>query len=683
MKMIKRLLAVCVCVWMIMPLRAQNPKMEVRGTVMDDDGLPAISIVIRDKDENGAVYGITDMDGKFKITADPAATLHFSGLTYAPKVVKLKGKSNINVIISFETKQLDEVVVTAKRLVNKITPEPTDIEIVGNQYIIHPKIKIPQDMFKPDSRVMAQPVLVNMTKKTERLFRPAVVTGKRYAIALERMMEFDSSQDPLYPYYEKGSKIEGNQVITYIDSLYMDNPDDECRCDIYLFLVDYKKVKYKDTVTIAKGTVNPMRFFDFKISARSITDERYIPRPQKQLRGDKGQVHLTFLVNSAMIDDANPNNATELEKMRRKLVEIDNDPNAEFMSFSVTGISSPEGSYQSNLKLAQKRTLTARNKMMGFLSPTTVAALRDSILTDARVESWNTIAGWMEKDSLDASAIRSAVELYPNDMTAQFSQIVRLPVYRSVIADKYLPHSRRVEYQFNYSVMRQLNDSEICRMYEQDYRKLVPYEFWRMYAITKEDSLKEKICRQALEQYPDFMLAANELAVKLIDRKASDARLLEPFVDYDAPQELLCNQAIALLDEHTYQRADSVISLLPIIPETVDVRSLVKAFNGDFEPAYEYFAPKGGVNEVVLLLSLKRNKEAWEKAQELPEEDAVSDYLRAVCANRLDMFTEAFAYLKRAVREDPSLMDVARIDGDVTDIVQQLDDEKKEKGESI
>lgn len=89
-------------------------KMEITGTVMDDDGQPAMSIVIRDKTENGDVYGITDYDGNFKIMADPTTSLHLSGLTYAPKVVKLKGKQRINVVMSFDTQQLDEVVVVAK-----------------------------------------------------------------------------------------------------------------------------------------------------------------------------------------------------------------------------------------------------------------------------------------------------------------------------------------------------------------------------------------------------------------------------------------------------------------------------------------------------------------------------------------------------------------------------------------
>ena len=295
---IKRFLLLgIVALYAIIPAWGQAQKVEIRGSVIDDEGEPAISIVIRDQNEKGDVYGITDLDGKFKIMADPNTTLHFSGFAYASKTVKLKGKTTINVVISYEASMIDEVVITAKKVVDKLLPEPTDIEIVGNQYIIHPKVKIPKEMYKPNTRIVVQPMLVNITRKTQSLFRPAVVTGKEYAITLERMMEFDLSRDPLAAFQEKTQKIDKNEVIAYVDSLYMDNPDDECRCDIYMYLVEYKKLAYKDTVVIAKGTVNPMRFFTYQADGMKIRDEKYIPKPQKHPRGDRGEVKLNFLMN--------------------------------------------------------------------------------------------------------------------------------------------------------------------------------------------------------------------------------------------------------------------------------------------------------------------------------------------------------------------------------------------------
>ena len=51
---------------------------------------------------------------------------------------------------------------------------------------------------------------------------------------------------------------------------------------------------------------------------------------------------------------------------------------------------------------------------------------------------------------------------------------------------------------------------------------MVPYEFWRIYLDADNDSTREVICRQALEQYPKFMIMANELAALLIEQKKAD-----------------------------------------------------------------------------------------------------------------------------------------------------------------
>lgn len=656
-------------------------KIEIRGTVIDTDGLPAVSTVIRDTDEKGSVYGITDLEGKFKLMALPTASLHFSSMGYKSKVVKVKGKQVLNVVLEYDTNLIGEVVITAKRIVDKFQPEPTDIEISGNYYIIRPKVKIPSEMFKPNTRIVVQPMLTNRTRKESTLFRPAVVTGRQYAIALERMLEFDLSRDPLSAYAQESKRVENNEVIAYRDSLYLDYPDDECYCDIFMYLVKYSKLAYKDTMTIAKGTVNPMRFFAYQAEASKMNDERYLPKPQKQLRGDKGQVRLSFLVNSAKIDDQDPNNAIELEKMRLRLQELDNDPNAEFESFFIKGISSPEGNYQKNLSLARERTFESQRRIFGFLRPPTVVAMKDSTSTESVVEPWESVAALMEEDSISTGALRDILARYPGNIEAQYHQIVKLPVYRGIIVP-YLAKLRRVEYRFNYSVMRLLTDEEIEELYRQDYKKLIPYEFWRMYVNAETNEDRESLCRQALEIYPDFIIMANELAAILIGKGTPDSKVLESFVKDDAPVEVLRNQAISLLADRAYDRADSVASMLPDYGSSAEIRDVIAAFNGDYEPAYERLKEFGGVNEVVLLLAMKRNEEALLKAEELPEEVALNDYLRAIACNRLDMLTEAYTYLKLAFREDPELMEVARIDGDVIDLVEGLEAEKIEKMET-
>lgn len=657
-------------------------KRTIQGSVMDDDGLPAIAVVIRNTDEKGEVYGITDNDGKFKFVVGASCkALHFSGMGYASKAVKLNNRQTLSVVISFDTQMLSEIVVVAKKVVDKFMPEPTDIEISGNYYIVRPKIKIPRELFTDDSRIVVQPMLMNQTRKMSRLFRPAVVSGRKFGIMLDRMLEFDPGRDPLLPYVQPVARVEDNMVLAYKDSLYLDSPSDECYCDIYMYQVKYQKVTYKDTATIAKGVVNPMKFFTYNVGGTRFTDEKYMPKPELQRLGDKGRINLTFLVNSHRIDDADVTNATELEKMRQRLAEIDNDEHSNFLSFSVTGISSPEGPYDKNQALAERRTRSACDRIFSFLKPETVRAMRDSTETKAVVEPWKSVVTLMEKDSLPTDKLKDIISRYPRDMDGQFWLIARLPEYRDVIRD-YLPKLRRVEYSFGYSVLRILKDDEVRALYREGRKQLTPYEYWRMYQLAQSHDEREEISRKAFRLYPKFLLMANELAVRMIEKKTPDSGLLAPFITAQAPVEVLCNQSVALLEEKDYGLADSVASLMPDNEQTRELKAIISAYKGNYAKAYEYFAPKGGINEVALLLALKRNEEALEKLEELPE-SALTFYLKATACNRLDKLMEAYAYLKRAFNEDSELRKMARTDGDVIDLLEGIENEEHMKAEKM
>ena len=100
---------------------------------------------------------------------------------------------------------------------------------------------------------------------------------------------------------------------------------------------NYRNIIYRDSFSIARGTVNPLRFLEYKFSAFSPTDEKYLPKPVMQLRDTKGEVNLTFLVGKADLDDKNPQNRVELNRLNRELRAIETNPDASLKSFHITG----------------------------------------------------------------------------------------------------------------------------------------------------------------------------------------------------------------------------------------------------------------------------------------------------------------------------------------------------------
>lgn len=84
----------------------------VTGTVKDPNGEPLIGVGVMEK---GTTHGmITDLDGRFSLSVSgPDAVLEFSYVGYNPVSVAVGNQSNLNIVMSESTQDLDEVVVTA------------------------------------------------------------------------------------------------------------------------------------------------------------------------------------------------------------------------------------------------------------------------------------------------------------------------------------------------------------------------------------------------------------------------------------------------------------------------------------------------------------------------------------------------------------------------------------------
>ncbi|MDB5156531.1 MAG: TonB-linked outer membrane protein SusC/RagA family [Mucilaginibacter sp.] len=109
----KKLLLVSLCflVLCITQVFAQNRT--VTGTVTaKDDGLPIPGVTVKTK--GTSVGGVpTDVNGKYSIDVPVGSTLVFSFISYLTQEATVTGSGSVNVQLSPDTKQLNEVVVTS------------------------------------------------------------------------------------------------------------------------------------------------------------------------------------------------------------------------------------------------------------------------------------------------------------------------------------------------------------------------------------------------------------------------------------------------------------------------------------------------------------------------------------------------------------------------------------------
>lgn len=636
------------------------------------EGQPLIGVNIQDS-KTGRLLATTDVDGRFAMNAHANATLKFTMVGAEPATIKVNGRNVIDVALVTEDVFLEEATVVAKRITDKVTPEPTEIEVKGNYFYVRTRVRVPKEMFDHDTRLVVQPFLNNVTKRQLKPMRPLVYDAWEYNTTQDRMYDFDIDQDPLAKYVtiktdsmrEAGRE---NDIIGYTDSIYVENVNHEYSCDIYMAIEDYRKVLYRDTTIIARGTVNPLRFLEYAFAGQDITDEALYPKEELQLRDTRGEMKLRFERAKSNLNMDDVQNREEMDKLHAELSTIEQDKHSDLQTLTIIGSASPEGKYASNMKLAKERLNSALQVVLSKVSEEQKA--KADFTTESKVIPWEEVVRLLEKDSLnkEAEAIRNIIARYKN-IDQQGAQIKKLPFFKTILLNDYLPELRKVEYQMTYSVFRKLTFDEIRELYNKDYRQLSKYEFFRLYREEKDSVMREKYCRQALEMYPSLMVAANDLQALLISQNRPEVELLEKFAGAKAPATVNANHTVALLSAGKYNEAVEVAQYLPDTEDTKFIKAISQALGGKYEEAYPIVAETGLRNEVLMLLTMKRNEEAWKKAQGLDIADAMTYYIRAICLNRLEKPNEAYDELKHAFKMDPNLIEIARLDGDVNDLL--------------
>lgn len=147
----------------------------------------------------------------------------------------------------------------------------------------------------------------------------------------------------------------------------------------------------------------PLQFLEFSFPDFELDPDKYKETPRRERRNTAGNISLTFLVGKAELDPADSANVVQMNKLQEDLMNIVNGEGTTLKEFKITGVSSPEGRYASNLALAKQRTAFALRKITSVI-PAAKWSRVYKHPTETRVATWNEVADLLERDSLTAEA---------------------------------------------------------------------------------------------------------------------------------------------------------------------------------------------------------------------------------------------------------------------------------------
>lgn len=662
------------------PAKGQD-RIRIQGKITDistGEPIPVVNII-----ENGYVIAYSDIDGNYSCTVPRDAELIFYSGQYEEIRTKVDNRQVINVQMKMLTIEISEAVVTASYGNTTVYVEPSDLQIVGDHFVLKTSVRIPKKQFDSNSRFIFQPSLYNATLKDTSFFRPVVIDGENYHINQQRYFAFDGSKDRLADYVVTNELNQTDHIYAYKDSLYVapTDLDHDYRSDCYigingLFKKTGGKPDYTDTLTIAKGTVNPLRFLEYNIEPQDLTDTTFIPKPEMKLLMDAGVSKINFVLGKAKVDESDPESVQNINTIKQKIQAIVNNEFATLKSIEIVGYASPEGTYKQNMSLAEDRTELILKELAASLDPA-VAKYVD-LTSSSVVEPWSKVAQMLRESEPElAGYIDDLVYKYSDTHDKIIPHMRKHSKYRSVLLKETLPALRKVEYTLNYSEFRKLKDFEIWDRYNAKTEEISRYEYWRLIDTAPDSLTRYNLITESLEKYPNFTYVANDMAVQLIRQDSVNLEILKPSLGKKAPDPVIYNQALMALGAREVAMADSLARILPMNDASAYLKSVTAALAGDYETAYPMIASRGGLNEVLLLLCMERNATAMSKCNEMvtfPEysQNAKFWYIHAVCANRTDDIFTAMISMETALALDPSLEEIGRLDSDAMDIIELI-----------
>lgn len=497
-------------------------------------------------------------------------------------------------------------------------------------------------------------------------------------------------------------------VIEWRDTLTVPDPNVNYSCYADFCIENYHRIPFRKTYQINTcENKRPLKFLEYNLTALDMDFQKYPEKAQVEKFDTEDQVELSFEINSDRLTD-DPKNQESLAGIRKKLNLILNEPGAMLKEFHVIGKASPEGYYQQNLQLAQKRMQRIQQEVVGVLPHAVAERVYQN--PQAEVASWNEVAELLEKDSLMETAgfIRKVVRELPDQMNRQGQRIKASKDYRTVIVP-YLERLRQVKYLCRYDIYREPTDKEVMAAYR---RKgldgmYTRYEYWKLLQLLKDSQEKEAVARKAYEESLSmkrpWVLAGNTLAKLYLEKDVTDTRILEPLIDrtiftvnYERknmdtgrteiinPIEVVVNQLCMYIKAGDFENASVMAKLIPADYKEFDlVKAYAWAMGGYFQggntpeetqraaETFRTICQSSVQNEAVMNLALETpqgNAQAEKVLEQMADESPVKWYLKAVTeARKGDVgLTEAALYLVRCFNLDQKMIVTAQNDGEFT-----------------
>ena len=379
------------------------------------------------------------------------------------------------------------------------------------------------------------------------------------------------------------------------------------------------------------------------------------PDAYQRIIAQKQEANIKFLINQATLR-ASELNSVSVKDLGKILKEInDNTLTRALTNIEVSAYASPDGKFDFNEKLAEKRQNVSSNYLKKELKKIKMDADVDTKFT---AEDWEGFQELISKSNLqDKQVILRVLSMY-EDPEEREQQISNMSEIYTDIKQNILPELRRARLIVNYEIIGR-SDAQILEQFASDPSKLSVEEMlYGANRLVKDDATRQKWNETIAKQYPSDYRALNNLAQQAIskgDVNAAESYLKQAAQVSKNASEVNTNLALMSLKSGDVAKAETYLAKGSGSNTFKEVMGNLNIAKGNYTQAASDLAGVNTNSAALAQILAKDYTSAKTTLSKIKNADATTSYLQAVLAARTGDASSLASSLKDAIQKDPTL----------------------------
>ena len=514
-----------------------------------------------------------------------------------------------------------------QRQADYFTTNPNPLEVVGQNVPATVTARIPAKYFVKNAEVTVTPYLT-------------YANGETASAAYTYQGEKVRGNNPVIS-YEKGGTVTIPVNYTYTPDMAAS------KLELGFTVQQGKKTYVLPRVAVANGVIATAAM----ANAGSVTPALAADKFQRIIQ-DKVDADILFLINQANIRDSELRTG-QMTGLHERIQSANADSRQEITEINIQSYASPDGSYDFNKKLAEKR----ENATKGYMDKQLKGVTFGELTADFTPEDWEGFRRLVSESNIqDKDLILSVLSMY-SDPEEREREIHNLSSVFEQLAEEILPKLRYSRISAKINVIGK-SDEEIAQVFASNPSELTVDEILYYATLTDSPEKRAQIYSTAAELYPTDYRTYNNLGMaqyQLGDYSAANASFAQAARLAPASAEPQMNLGLASLNAGNFADAQSRFGNAAGVPELGEALGVYYLKQGDNAAAARAMQGVSSNNAALAQILTKDYSAAKKTLAGITRPDATTYYLMAVLGARTNNESMIANSLRQAVKLDPSM----------------------------